>query len=136
MSDPRTALGKWLDEMESALRGDSSAPAMEYRHQIGLLFERLAQERDRQYDQAVESTQRALVAEARLDEVREGLEKLMQFRWNDRGYGQLTCRSCGALASMDYDDDGGHFRRIDKCSKSCPWQVAETLIAGLEEPGI
>src|SRR3990167_1326213 len=79
---------------------------------------------------------RAEAAEARLTVLREGLANLLQFRWNDRGYGQLTCRSCGALASMDNDEDGGHFRRIDKCSKSCPWQVAETLIAGLEEPGI
>lgn len=56
------------------------------------------------------------------------LAKLMRFQWNDHGYGRLSCRSCGALAEQDFDERGRTLRRIDQCSPSCPWRVADTLL--------
>jgi len=56
------------------------------------------------------------------------IRRLLGFRWNDRGYGQLACKSCGALASEHYDEAGSHLKRIDQCSRSCPWRQAEEFL--------
>ena len=57
------------------------------------------------------------------------LHKLFIFRWVDKGYGQFTCRSCGALKKVDYgDQDIPPSEKTEQCSKSCPWRIAEEAV--------
>lgn len=53
---------------------------------------------------------------------------LLRFRWTNKNtYADLMrCSSCGALASYDYE--AGKLTRLDQCSPSCPWRLAEEAL--------
>ncbi len=55
----------------------------------------------------------------------EIIKKVLKFRYKHHGYGSLTCTSCGARASVDYDP---YKITREPCSRNCPWQQLEDLI--------
>jgi hypothetical protein len=58
------------------------------------------------------------------------IRPLLEFRWQDRGMGQMSCRSCGALRSVDYGDhETPMTEKRESCSRSCPWRIAEEWVA-------
>jgi hypothetical protein len=58
---------------------------------------------------------------------------LARFQWTDRGYGQLTCRSCGAAASENLDVEGSdRIKRLEECSRTCPWRLAGETLATID----
>jgi hypothetical protein len=64
-------------------------------------------------------------------EPQEILRKLVdKFRWKWEGYGKVSCPSCGAIAYRDFGDNDipPSFSRIDQCSISCPWRLAEEYL--------
>ena len=66
-----------------------------------------------------------------IDQTREDdaklLSGLMKFQYENLGYGRLRCRSCGALASEDFDEDRHHFK-AEPCSPICPWELAAAAL--------
>lgn len=62
-----------------------------------------------------------------IDEI---VRKLLKFRYKHHGYGRLTCESCGAEASVDYDP---YKITREPCSRSCPWHLAETWLKESDE---
>lgn len=65
----------------------------------------------------------------RIHTIESILETLLKrFRWNgkDMYADQLKCTSCGALASLDYET--GKLTRLETCSPSCPWRLAEEAL--------
>ena len=61
-------------------------------------------------------------------EVVEVLEKLLlRFQYKNHGYGRLTCSSCGAFASEDFDQERGPFK-AEPCSDACPWFKAKQAV--------
>ena len=57
------------------------------------------------------------------DEIVSVLKRILGFRYKDHGYGSLSCRSCGAKASVNYDP---YKITREACSKTCPWHLLET----------
>lgn len=63
----------------------------------------------------------------------EATEKLLQFQYNNLGYGKFSCSSCGSLMYVDYGDhDTPTTEKAEECSKNCPWRKAKEAIAYLK----
>ena len=58
----------------------------------------------------------------------EALKKLLNFQYEYKGYGQLRCRSCGALGHEDYSDAAKEMiRTLEECSVNCPFRQAREI---------
>jgi hypothetical protein len=67
--------------------------------------------------------------------LRAVIERLLDYRWKSRGYGQFSCRSCGSHAEeINHGDKDVPLElvRRESCSRSCPWRLAAESI-GLNE---
>lgn len=62
------------------------------------------------------------------------IKLLMKFRYKYNGYGQLSCNSCGAKAEEDYDEFKGSItKKLEECSKTCPFQIAENYLERISD---
>lgn len=64
----------------------------------------------------------------------DAITRLLRFQYESLGYGRLRCRSCGSLASEDYDEGRRDFK-AEPCSPICPFEIAKqvTLEASIYE---
>jgi len=58
---------------------------------------------------------------------KEIIQGLMKFQYKYQGCGHVSCSSCGAKGSKDFDE-GRDLSKYEPCSPNCPWEKARVFI--------